>query len=174
MIAFNRVLIPTDFTPLATHALRYAIDLVKAYRTELHILHVVSPAKDIPISTDGGGAVGAIGSGLTPMEPIEAVVARKHRELEEYVAEFSPPRLSLETKIAVRAGVPWREIVSYSEEAAIDLIVMGSHAKGVMRRILLGSTSKSVLEHVARPVLLVPIAALQGESRAQPTETVPP
>lgn len=163
MISLNRILVPTEFSELATHALRFACDLARTYRAELHVLHIVSPAKEIPIAGDGGGGIGV--GGMVPMESIPEVVARKSNELRAHVAEFAHD-LSVEPVALVRTGVPWLEIVRYADEAAIDLIVIGSHARGVMKRIFLGSTSKAVLEHVARPVLMVPIAAVKSEAGA--------
>ena len=164
MIALNRILIPTDFSDLALHALRYACDFARTYRTELHALHVVSPATEVPIAGSGAG-MGGMG-GIALMESIHDVVARKSKQLQAHLAEFIPDHLPVEPIAVVRSGVPWEEIVCYSEEVAVDLIVIGSHARGVMKRILLGSTSKAVLEHVARPVLMVPIAALKQSASA--------
>lgn len=167
MIVLNRILIPTDFSDLAIHALRYACDFARTYRTELHVLHIVSATEEVPVAIDGGSGVGPIGSsgGVTLMEPIQDVLARKSQELRAHLAEFNPDHLPVEPIAVVRSGVPWKEIVRYSEEAAIDLIVIGSHARGVMNRILLGSTSKAVVEHIARPVLMVPIAAMRDVNK---------
>lgn len=166
MINLKRILMPTDFSELAAHALRYACDLARAYRAELHVLHVVSPSQDLPVAADGGAGMASIGGGVVLMESLHDAVARKSKELQTHIDAFSHDRLPAAPTGAVRTGVPWEEIVRYADEAAIDLIVIGSHARGVMKRIFLGSTSKAVLEHVARPVLMVPIAALKYDAGA--------
>lgn len=169
MISLERILIPTDFSDLAAHALRYACDLSRAYRAELHVLHVVTLASDAPlISSDsaGMGGMGGIG-GTALLESMKEDVARKSSELNEHIARFARDLPSKPVAV-VRTGIPWSEIAQYSEDARINMIVMGSHARGVMKRILLGSTSKSVLEHVARPVLMVPIAAMEAAPQPAP------
>ncbi len=46
MIRFEKILIPTDFSELASHALRYACNLARTYRADLHALHVVVRASE--------------------------------------------------------------------------------------------------------------------------------
>lgn len=163
MINLNRILIPTDFSELSAHALQYASDLARTYRAELHVLHVVATAHEVPAAVGGGADVGMGNVGAVLMESAANLVSRKTQELRTHIAEISG-ELPVEPVALVRTGVPWNEIVRYADEVAIDLIVIGSHARGIMKRILLGSTSKSVLEHAACPVLMVPIAVLQGDS----------
>lgn len=55
MIILNRILVPTDFSNLAVHALRYACEFARTFRTELHVLHVVSPDKEVPVAGSGAG-----------------------------------------------------------------------------------------------------------------------
>ncbi len=167
-IRMERILLPTDFSPLATHALRYASDLASAYRCNLHILHVVVPQRDVVMSAEGGAGIAPTGmGGILAADSLADLLARETRELTRYVAEHGPG-LHAESILAVRCGVKWEEIVRYAAEAAIDMIVIGSHARGVMKRILLGSTSKAVLEHAGCPVLMVPSAAVEHESQTGP------
>lgn len=173
MIRFEKILIPTDFSELASHALRYACNLARTYRADLHALHVVVRASEIPVAPEGAAGMGALNglSGVPLLESAREVIERKGRELHAHVEQVGAG-LPVKPVEIVRLGVVWEEIVRYADEAGIDLIVIGSHARGVMTRILLGSTSKSVLEHVARPVLMVPIAAVAREA-AESTPALP-
>ncbi|MCG3129105.1 MAG: hypothetical protein CHACPFDD_04014 [Phycisphaerae bacterium] len=155
----SSILIPTDFSELSTHALRYACDLARVYHADLHVLHVVSPAREASLAIDAGAAAGTGMPGVVVLESPLEVAARKLRESQAQIAALSGD-LPLRPVAVVRTGVPWDQIVRYADEVGVDLIVIGSHARGVMKRILLGSTSKAVLEHVLQPVLMVPIAAL--------------
>ncbi len=56
-------------------------------------------------------------------------------------------------------GPPAAVICAYGHEIGADLIVLGTHARGLARRLLLGSVSKDVLEHAGCPVLMVPQTA---------------
>lgn len=161
MMPFERILMPTDFSELATYALQYACHVARKYNAELHLLHVVSPAGEVPIAADGGAGLDPGLAGMVVGESIAELVARKTTELRAQADDIraSVPKAPI---VVVRPGVAREEIVRYAAECAIDLIVIGSHGRGVVQRILLGSTSKWVLEHVAQPVLMVPLAAQRG------------
>lgn len=163
MIAVNRILVPTDRSTLATRALRYALDLAKYYRAELHVLHVVTHSPDAAIA--GVGPTGESSAGLTLVEDLGAKAKREAESLSSLIDGLAAD-LPIAAMTTVRIGAPWQEIVQYADEAGIDLIVIGTHARKVMKRILLGSTSKSVLEHVACPVLMVPLAAIKKDHAA--------
>lgn len=166
MIKLDRILSPTDFSELATHALRYACDLARTYRAELHVLHVVTPTRDIAGAADAGAGIGLepLG-GVAPLETAREILDAKARELARHLDDFSG-ELAVRPVGVVRAGVAWEQVARYAEEVPLDLVVIGSHARGVMKRIFLGSTSKAVLEHVAAPVLMVPIACLERLTQA--------
>ncbi|MBK8269112.1 MAG: universal stress protein [Planctomycetes bacterium] len=63
-------------------------------------------------------------------------------------------------KSEILVGQPFSEICRYAAGQACDLIVIGSHARGIVHRIFMGSVSKAVLEHASCPVLMVPLAAV--------------
>lgn len=158
MIAMNRVLAPTDYSELALHALRYARDLAKTYRAELHVLHVVPREDSVAILADIGPGLGA--SAAVPSDSTDETLGRETENLRSYVRAETPDQ-PLEPVIAVRTGVAWDEITRYAGDANIDLIVIGTHARGPVKRILLGSVGTAVLEHAHCPVLMVPIAAME-------------
>ena len=64
----------------------------------------------------------------------------------------------------VLEGAPDLQICRYAAETAIDFIVIGTHARGLVRRIFLGSVSKAVVEHAPCPVLMVPLTAAETDS----------
>lgn len=168
MIPTKKILAPTDFSELAEHALHFALDLARAYKAELHVLHVVTPSEATPVAVSG--AVGDGAGGLVLLETAEEVASRRAKELTSYV-ESRCGGLPNPTVTCVRIGAAWQEIARYADEVAVDLIVIGSHARGVMQRILLGSTSKAVLEHVACPVLMAPIAAMERQREMESLDT---
>ncbi len=160
VLEIKQILLPTDFSELATRALQYASQLAETCRAHLHFLHVVMPFAGVavtPIATAGAG----ISDVYLPYTEAN-VVEQKTQELKGYIREHLES--GTETAVlAVRRGVPWEEIVHYAAAKQIDLVVMGTHGRGVMHRILIGSTSKAVVEHSSAPVLLVPAAAAAAE-----------
>ena len=162
MVTIQRVLLPTDFSVLADHAARYARSLAEAYEATLHVLHVVS-AVLVPVP---GPEVGTVAMAV----PSNGSLA----EAEDAVARFIRDRLSgLSVPVVTKVleGAPDLQICRYAAETAIDMIVIGTHARGLVRRIFLGSVSKAVVEHAPCPVLMVPLTASESDS---PQSTPPP
>ena len=135
-IRFQCILLPTDFSELAAHALPYARGLVEAFGARLHCLHVVDDACQYL------SAVGPEGIPLGP--PREEFVALGEKRMETFTAEnltdFDPPVVT-----TVRVGRPFAEIIGYARENEVDLIVMGTHGRGAIAHMLLGSTTEKVV-----------------------------
>jgi len=157
MVSIRRILLPTDFSVLADHAARYARSLAEAYQASLHVLHVVS-AVLVPVP---GPEVGTVAMAV----PSDGSVAEAQEALERFVhKQLSGLVVPVVTKVL--EGAPDLQISRYAAEAAIDLIVIGTHARGLVRRIFLGSVSKAVVEHAACPVLMVPLHSPEVDVQA--------
>lgn len=153
MTCIRRILLPTDFSALAGRAAALAGSLAVALRAELHVLHVHQPP---PAPT-----LDAPGSGFSP--PLLARPEDLRPALDAFVATHLASTAAEIIKEVV-VGAVSREIIDYSHRHSIDLIVIGTHARGVVKRILLGSTSKTVLEHAGCAVLMVPLSAAFPEA----------
>jgi nucleotide-binding universal stress UspA family protein len=137
-VKINRVLVATDFSNDSELALRYGLSLAQEHQAELHLLHalpvVLSPA-------------------LTAMPVgIESDFQRAARQL-----NFAVPteaHLWCHVIQSVRAGQPYREILTYAEEHKIDLICLGVHGAGFTMRALFGSNADRVLRQAPCPVLI--------------------
>lgn len=164
MSLFKRILLPTNFSELAAHAAVFARGLAEEYSATLYVLHacqpVVSPAP----------AVGPeLGVGVVALAPNEAEL---QAELRTFV-RVALGGICVPIATELRAGPPAQVITDYAREAAVDLIVMGTHARGGVTRFFLGSVSKAVMEHAGCPVLMVPLtAAAPDEPRPDPAEIV--
>lgn len=137
-VALKKILVAHDFSNDSELALQYAISLAQEYQTELHLMHVL-PVTLAPATT-----------GL-PLS-IESDFQRAARLLQQAV----PDETHLWCKVvhAVRAGQPYREILTYAEEQEIDLICMGVHGAGFAMRALFGSNADRVLRQSSCPVLI--------------------
>jgi nucleotide-binding universal stress UspA family protein len=156
MVAIRQILLPTDFSVLADHAARYARSLAEAYHASLHVLHVVS-AVLVPVP---GPEVGTVAMAV----PSDGSVAEAEEALERFVhKQLSGLTVPIVTKVL--EGAPDLQISRYAAEAAIDLIVIGTHARGLVRRIFLGSVSKAVMEHAPCPVLMVPLHSTETDAQ---------
>lgn len=143
MITIRNILVPTDFGRAATAALTYARDLARQYGAALHVMYV---ADDMTLRF-------VLDS--TPM-----FLPQVQKELEEEGRTRLAALLSLEdrARLGARAFVctsisPSSAIVDYARQHEIDLIVMGTHGRGAVSHMLMGSVAERVVRTSPCPVL---------------------
>lgn len=145
MVEFQHILCPTDFSESAQTALTYAGELARSHRARLTVLHVVPTFDPMP--------VGAAGLG----DPLEVVypVSRDEvlGELRAVAERAGAPR---DAALAVDAGDPCGAIRDRAIEIRADLIVMGTHGRSGVERLVIGSVTETVLRKAPCPVLVVP------------------
>lgn len=142
---YDHILVPTDGSSETRQAVEHAIDLAKDHEATVHALYVLNTASYASVSVD------ASWEGVSDMlrEEGEAAV--------EAVAELARAEgVAVETSLY--SGSPSREIVRYAEEEECDLIVMGTHGRGGIDRLLLGSVAERVVRSSSVPVLTVRVA----------------
>jgi nucleotide-binding universal stress UspA family protein len=148
-----RVIIhPTDFSDRSSDALQVARSLARDLGARLVILHVVPPA------------IVAEGMAVMPMDP-----AVYRQALDEMRGRIDGPDLKYPIKTLVKDGDAASEILNAAEELRCDLIVMGTHGRTGLGRLLMGSVAEVVLRAAPCPVLSVR-AALQSQSSATEPE----
>jgi len=90
---------------------------------------------------------------------------------EEVLAQFPlPPAGSKPPRREVRVGETYQRIVEYAEQEGIDLIVMGTHGRTGVSRLLMGSVAENVVRHAPCPVLLARAQAASEEALQPATE----
>lgn len=138
------ILAPTDFSDTAATALTYATALADAYGATLHLLHVVeSPAFGRGGPVLWGYSLPSLIEGLT--QSAETRLSRLGRDAE--------PRVTIVRR--TRSGQPLAEIQRYAREHDIGLIVIGTHGRGAVEHLLLGSVAAQVVRASPCPVLTV-------------------
>ncbi len=145
-ITFERILFPTDFSDLALTALQYAMELADMFSAEFHCLHVVDDAYQY---------WSAMGPESIPVCPppddlIELGRTRMEQFRAEHLGDGKRPPI---THVAM--GRPFAEIIGYAREKEIKLIVMGTHGRGAIAHVLLGSTTEKVVRKAPCAVLTV-------------------
>lgn len=137
MNATRKVLVPVDFSEPSDAALMYGRQLAKAFGAQLHVLHVM----DNPFLRATFKSTAAVELGMA-----------------NRVAERLSPedRTTLRAVGAVRiSDDPYDEIIRYADDEDIDLIVMGTHGRGGVTRVLMGSVAEKVVRNARCPVLTV-------------------
>lgn len=139
----KRILVPVDGSPQSHRALEYAV--AEHPDASFIVLHVVNPSQ-MAYATDP--------SGMDYWEDwYESAQDRAAEILEE--AEGVVEAAAASVASAIEVGSPARVIVDYAEEKDADLIVMGSHGRSGVSRILLGSVAETVVRRAPCPVTVV-------------------
>lgn len=141
------MLVPVDFSPPSTAAIRHAVDLARALGGTIHVLHAWEvPAYLRPDLTIWSGEMSA-----TLSEQVRLGA-------ENAMHEFSKTN-GLEDNQAVTCevveGDPYNAILTVAKDGAFDLIVMGTHGRTGISHVLLGSVAEKVVRHAQCPVLTV-------------------
>jgi nucleotide-binding universal stress UspA family protein len=141
LMNFRRILIAVDSSPVAAHAAAVGIELARSLGGEVAFIHVVDPAQNW-----------APESGV----PTADLVDRAVQEGKRLLAGFRP-RATLQASPLefIQVGKPVSEIVQAAKDWPADMIVLGSHGRGGIRRLLLGSVAEGVMRHAPCPVLVV-------------------
>ncbi|NEU58896.1 universal stress protein [Halorussus sp. MSC15.2] len=146
---YERILIPTDGSETAELAVEEALDIAEKFDAEVYTLYVVdTDAAELSLGTE---QVERIRSGrFGEMDELEA----RAREATEHVAARGRER-GIDVAEHFRAGRPHDVIADFAEDHDVDLVVMGSHGRSGVRRMLLGSVTERVLRSTHRSVLVV-------------------
>lgn len=140
----KRILFPTDFSEGSAHALPYAVDMAKHYGARLYIIHVIY---DIAKTT------GWYVPHVSMDEVYRDMEQAAKKELDKCWIEEMKGFKDIERSVVT--GVPYEEIIKFVNENKIDLIVMGTHGRKGIDRILFGSTATQVVRNAPCPVLTV-------------------
>ena len=140
------ILLPTDFSECASYALSYATSLARQFGARIICVHVIEPV--VP-------AVGytGIAEPLPVADISEQLENSAERELPKIAEHEECAGLDIEEVIV--HGDSASEIVRVARERGVDLIVIASHGRTGLGRILFGSTAEAVVRHAPCPVLVV-------------------
>jgi len=147
----DRVLLPTDGSDTAEKAIEFAVRLFGETSCRVTLLAVVEEPVYSAFWSDGLIAPEVL------MPPPEELREELDRRAEEMLAESAEPlrAAGLEVQPKIRFGNTAAEILQEAEEGEYDMIVMGSHGRGMLGGFLLGSVSNRVVHHARCPVLVV-------------------
>lgn len=153
----TKILYATDLSKNSAYAFFYAVDMAKAHNAQIVILHSVEPTRHITVVESDT---------LDKMAEVE-------KEKQEIYAEEIKKRVSgfcekvensygnacvqLVSKVLVPIGHPVEEILKAADDEGCDVIVLGTHGKGVLRHTFLGKVAGSVLERTRKPVFIIPL-----------------
>ncbi len=147
----ERMVVTLDGSETSECALGPARALAAATGAKIHLLRVSNPLAELPYTSLGpAGDLGELSKELF-------LAAEEYLRLTALVDEV----------FEVRSGRPLDVIVGYAQEKACDVIAMGTHGRGGVLRLALGSTADAVMRAADRVVLLVPERAANGKPGSQ-------
>jgi len=155
----KNILYTTDLSKNSAYAFRYAINSAQKHDAQIHILHVIettSPSTERLLET----VLSHDKLEKVRQETKESLI----RQIENRLTEFAkrelkddPDTLERVATIMVRIGDPAEEILKKAEETNCDIVIMGTHGKGLIEHTFLGSVSEKVLHRISKPVYIIPL-----------------
>ena len=147
----KRILYATDLSPNSAYAFRYAINSAKKHDAGIIILHVIEEMAP-----------------FFDKERLKMIAEKKTTEAMDRIKKrlkiFCDKELKEDPECAnkiasieVCQGYPPEEILRKADELDCDVIVMGTHGKGIIRHSFLGSAAQKVLRRVRKPVFIIPL-----------------
>ena len=133
---YHKILFATDFSPASDAGLKYATSLARDSGATLIILHV----EELPLPYAGGEMYLA-----QPMYP--------NPEIRKMLDAVVPPDKSVRFEHRLVLGIAAEDIVRTANEEHADLIVIGTHGRTGLRRVMMGSVAEAVMRHASCPVL---------------------
>ncbi len=146
---FRRILVGTDFSPCSEQALKLGAFMAKAAGAKLVVAHVTPSAWSLP----PGLNVGSVGQEAHWLELLQ----REAREqLDEFVDKHHAYGIEeVMDRKELLIGSPAQSLLHYAETEPVDLMVLGTHGRSAVARLMLGSVAETVVHHAKIPVLTV-------------------
>src|SRR5579864_1685821 len=142
-ISLGNVLFATDFSDTSEAALPYAAAISRRFGSTLHTAHVISEANLLLMT----GGVDYVSMGT--------IYEDAHTEAKERIEEVTARLEGIPNRAYVRHGQVWKNLAEIIAENEIDLIVVGTHGRTGLGKLLLGSVAEDILRHAWCPVLTV-------------------
>lgn len=146
---YRKILVPLDGSKLAECVLPHVVNLVKERRArEIVLVQVVEP-----ISIPYGRKI----SEVTSVEQLEAFAIRKRREAEEYLKKIENrlTRSGIRAKSIVASGKAAEVIVDLVDREKVDLVMIATHGRSGVSRLVWGSVADRIIRSVRVPLLVI-------------------
>ena len=140
----KQILVPTDFSENAQHAVDYAIDLAKHCSAKLHLLH--TPVIPTYLLMDLSYSPGP--------EAVTRILNDAQDALDSQAKGIAAA--GIEHFTAIREGTVHEVIRDYAKEHDVDLVIVGTHGRTGVTKLMYGSVTERVIKTVHTPIIIVP------------------
>ncbi len=142
MNQIKQILVPIDFSNYSRKALNYASDFAKQFNASLILIYVVEPMVYPADFSMGQVALPSVDTDLAERASKELETLQKSEMLQ-----------SVKTRIIIKTGKPFIEIIETAAELDVDLIIIATHGHTGVEHLLFGSTAEKVVRKAPCPVL---------------------
>ena len=152
----KKILYATDLSENSAYAFRYAVNSAQKHDAKIHILHVLEEIKTNILAA------------YYELEKLQEMREKGKQEVRDRIQKRletfcqrelmkDPECRDMVASTEVVEGDPAAEILRKADELGVDLVVMGTHGKGLLEHAFLGSVAEKVLHRIKVPVLTIPI-----------------
>jgi len=156
-IAYDKILVPIDFSEHSKRTVSYATKTASRHGSTIYLLHVFQ-IPDYVVTPYARRRQNCV----EVQSHVDAAEQEARENLDAFAEELS--KKGIEVQPYFRVGYPFDEIVLMANHFNVDLIIIGSHGRGPISRLLVGSTAERVVEHARCPVLVVKGPRLRTKS----------
>ena len=147
----QRIMLATDFDPVSEAALHYSLSIARRYGAKVYLLHVVAPE---PFQFMSGDA---------RQRALEDAWRNAQRHMTDLL--IAGHLEGVDHQVLVEQGDVWEVLSRRVNELLINLLVIGTHARGRVGKLLLGSVAETIFRQATCPVLMVGPRAVQVSER---------
>jgi len=151
----SKILYATDLSENSAYAFRYAVNTAQKHNATIHILHVLSyPPFPTAVYEIAGDQLSKLFKWSKPVmlekikKRLDAIIQREIKDYRNFMKRIS---------VEVVEGDPSNKILEVADELKADLLIMGTHSKGIIAHTFLGSVATQVLQRTRIPVFIIPI-----------------
>ena len=139
-VTFKNILLATDFSEVSKKAVPYAVAIASRYASKIYFAHVLPPKARTPI----------------PIEPLPAELDRERVSAEVEMEIFLQNALvNVPHNVLLENGPIWDALSDLIQRDEIDLLVLGTHGRGGLKKVILGSVAEELFRLAPCPVLTV-------------------
>ncbi len=144
MLKFKKILFPVDLSEVSEKIVPYVLEFTKNLNAEVHLLYVVKKIRYF-----SNIYIDQVSITSTEVAIGEGALKSLQEFREKYFADFP------ETKVKVITGYPAEEIIKYAEIQRINLIIMGSHGRRGIEKVIIGSVADQVVKTAPVPTTII-------------------
>ena len=141
---FGKILVPVDFSEFTDETVTCAVELARKFGSQIHLLHVI-PSMTYLTHYES----------FLASETIVSIEESIQQEVEKDLERLANQIEGVPVIKALQNGAPFVEITEYVRQNSIELIVMGTHGRGGLEHILIGSVAEKVIRRSSCPVLTI-------------------